>query len=307
MRTSIVKKIVDYYKRGGVSLIMGKILRCALLSFRNKLGEVLFAKLETFFMLGYWPNLKRPKSFNEKICFRKLYVPHPLSNLVCDKWAVRDYVLEKTDRPDILTTVYYIGNDPEDIDFKKLPPKFVIKATHGSGWNVFVTDIAKINKNEIIKKCYVWLQSKYSLASGNVSEKHYDKIVPKILIEEFIEDPIFKVPLDYKFFCFHGKAKYIQVDIDRYNNHQRIFYDINWHEIDLRLCYLKGKGINKPSNLSEMVYLAEKIAQEFDFCRVDFYCIKNKRVLFGEITLAPESGLGRFYPREWDYRLGQLW
>ena len=40
----------------------------------------------------------------------------------------------------------------DDIDFDKLPNKFVLKATHGSGWNIIVTDKSKFNKAEAKKK-----------------------------------------------------------------------------------------------------------------------------------------------------------
>jgi hypothetical protein len=56
-----------------------------------------------------------------------------------------------------------------------------------------------------------------------------------------------------------------------------------------------------------MIELAKQIASDFDFCRVDFYFPNNEKIIFGEITLAPAGGLDRFYPKEWDYRLGEFW
>lgn len=54
-----------------------------------------------------------------------------------------------------------------------------------------------------------------------------------------------------------------------------------------------------------MEQLAERLSEGCPFLRVDFYEIAGK-VYFGELTLFPASGMGRFTPGEWDKKLGHF-
>ena len=225
--------------------------------------------------------------------------------MVSDKYAAREYVVSKTGRRDLLNDIYFVGSDPGRIPFDELPNKFVIKANHGSGWNIIVFDKNNMNRDKVIAKCNMWLRRKYS--DTVFSETHYDKIIPKIIVEKFIEDSVFYLPLDYKFLCFDGKVNCIETVIRYSNNYREIHYDTNWNDMNFRWGTLRAKDITKPRLLDEMIVVAEKIASGFDFCRVDLYCPDNKKIIFGEITLTPGSGLSPFYPRKWDYRLGKLW
>jgi hypothetical protein len=285
--------------------------------FRKSLGRLLceakpiisrraFAKLEMFLALGYWPDLSCPRSFNEKLCIRKLAAPHPSLTLCADKWAVRDYVRAKTGRDDILNEIYLVTEEPESIDFRSLPDQFVIKATHGSGWNLIVTDKSTLNIAKVGAQCRKWLRSKYSTTTRNFFETHYDGIRPRIIIERLIGDGS-STPLDYKFFCFHGNPRFIQVDADRFGDHRRNFYDIEWNELEFGLIYQKGPRSPRPSLLHEMTVIARKLSADFDFCRVDLYNHYPATASFGEITFFPESGRGNFLPRDWDYKVGELW
>jgi hypothetical protein len=305
--SDILQKIRSVYTIAGIGGIVRKILHRMLSLFRPFFSVRFYAQLEMFIVLGYWPDFSQPRSFNEKVFCRKLFVPHPLSVILGDKWAAREYVRKQCGRDDILNEVLYVGSDLEQIPFETLPDRFVIKATHGSGWNIIVRDKRQIDRSEIIATCRTWLKSNYSSASRNFSETHYDKINPQVIVEKFIEDPCRDVPLDYKFFCFWGKVHCIQVDIERFRGHHRNMYSRDWSSANFVLEYPQGDPLSKPANLTEMIEVAEQAAADFDFCRVDLYSPDGNRIVFGELTLAPGSGLDRFYPREMDYRLGALW
>ena len=68
-----------------------------LLSLVRKLpiGPVRQEMLLFFLKLGYFPNFASPKTFNEKINHRKLFLKDSLMVSCMDKIAVRDYVAEK--------------------------------------------------------------------------------------------------------------------------------------------------------------------------------------------------------------------
>lgn len=156
---------------------------------------------------------------------------------------------------------------------------------------------------EIKEKCSRWLNQKYD------QEGHqywYWDIQSKIIVEEYIETPRESL-WDYKFFVFNGKVEYIQVDMDRHQNHKRRIYDKNWNPQEFELDYPLGPVTKEPSNLEEMTRLAEKLAEDFDFIRVDLYNPKKNQVYFGELTVGHGNGKERFRPKKYDFEVGSYW
>src|SRR5262245_33341589 len=88
---------------------------------------------------GYWPNLDHPKSFTEKLFYRMLYDRDPMMTLLSDKLGLRDYVAKKVGS-DCLIPLLWTGRNSNDIPFRDLPKKFVIKANHGCDFNIIVRD-----------------------------------------------------------------------------------------------------------------------------------------------------------------------
>src|SRR5665213_1949880 len=222
---------------------------------------------------GYIPHLKHPRTFSEKICHRKLFRPALHSAMLADKFAVRAYV-ERCGLAEMLAKLLLVTNEPEKIDFDVLPNRFVIKATHGSGWNILVRDKSRIDKAAIVAQCRKWLGSAYGVS---LKEHHYKDIPPAIIIEEFLTDQQHDVPLDYKFFVFHGKCHFIQVDYARFSEHTRTFYSPEWEPQDFTLMYPSTViQERKPATLTRMIEVAETLAKDIDFCRVDLYSINDQ-------------------------------
>ena len=93
---------------------------------------------------GYFPNLIRPQSFNDKVLHRMLFDRRGVLTQMADKAAVRSYV-EARLGPKILPELYYLTTLPETIPFSELPDKFVVKPTHGSGWVQIVSDKSSLD------------------------------------------------------------------------------------------------------------------------------------------------------------------
>jgi len=138
-------------------------------------------------------------------------------------------------------------------------------------------------------------------------EYWYEKIGPKILIEERLSGADSDIPRGFKFFVFHGEVEYIQVDYGRFTNHTRRFYDTEWNPQEFKLMYPLGPKTSKPTCLDEMIDTAEALRKDFDFIRVDLYQTESLDVKFGEMTLAPGESAERFNPKEYDFKLGSLW
>ena len=252
---------------------------------------------------GAFPRIRRPITFNEKILHRNLFERCPIFAQVADKAAVRSYVEERLG-PEILPTVYHLTSDPRTIPFDRLPDKFVVKPTHGSGWVKIVTDKSTLDPVALVATCAEWLKRSYYKETREIAYKH---VKPRILIEEFIDDGNGSTPNDYKLFVFDGVVKVIQTDVDRFTHHFQRFYTPEWQKIDVRNAWYDVSGdARQPTHLVEMIKSAEILADGWDFIRVDFYDTPQ-RFYFGELTLAPNAGRASFFPEEFDYYLGSLW
>lgn len=250
---------------------------------------------------GYALDLKNPKTFNEKIQWIKLYDHNPLMPKCCDKYAVREYVTEMG-CGEILNTLYWHGTNPDDIPYDDLPDQFVIKVTHGSTFNIIVTDKSKLDKEETKKKLNKWLKAKFIPCYG---EWFYGKVPPQIVVEKYLEDGHGNDLYDYKVFCFNGKAKIIRIDSERFTNHKQDFFDCNWNRLeDGHMGFpVSGRRFEKPECFQELLDYSAKLSAPFVHARVDFY-ITDNRIVFGEITFTNGAGFDRFKFRSFDEEMG---
>ena len=253
--------------------------------------------------LGYELNLDNPKSFNEKIQWIKLYYNDPLMTKCADKYLVREYIKEKIGE-EYLIPLLGVWDRAEDIDFDSLPNQFVLKTNWGWAQNIIVKDKSSINIQETIHKLNDWLQP-YNNMYYSTYEWQYKNIKPKIICEKYLEQ-IDNTLNDYKVFCFNGNPLYIQVDVDRFTNHKRTIYDINWNEMNFTYNYNKcDSKIKKPIVLDKILKLSKILSSSFNIIRIDFYIIDEK-IIIGELTFTSENGMGKFDPVEYDYKLGNL-
>lgn len=222
--------------------------------------------------------------------------------VVVDKWKVRAY-LEKKGYKTLLSKVIDVYEDVKDINIKQLPDKFVIKATHGSGWNLICTNKNNINWFWWKKIMNVWLTNNIFWPGR---EWPYKGIKPLLLVEEFMVDESGYLQ-DFKLFCFNGNVKFIQANKARgTNNHAQNFYNKQWNILPFGKD-LKPRpdiSINAPENLKKMIDIAEDLSKEFPFVRVDLYEV-DKKIVFGEMTFYPKSGLPDFTPMKYDKVLGE--
>jgi hypothetical protein len=252
---------------------------------------------------GRYPNLIRPRTFNEWIARRKALDRRALLTRFSDKYAVRDYVAELVG-PGILSQLYWVTREPADIPFDQLPERFVVKPTHGSGWINVVRDKRQLDVEELVQQCRSWLAMDYYRLRR---EWPYKDVVPRILIEEYIDDGSRDSPNDYKFYVFGGRVELIQVDVARFSKHERSLFDRNWQDANMRLTWPPiAAGVREPRHLADMIRVAEVLGKDLDFIRVDLYDT-GQRIYFGEITTTPGAGCGRFEPASADEHLGDLW
>ena len=247
-------------------------------------------------------NLDNPLTFNEKIQWLKLYDSTPIKTLLADKYKVRSYI-KKVIGEEYLIPIYGVYDNFEDINFDKLPNKFVIKCNHGSGYNIIVKDKSKLNLETVKKRLNIWMKQKYGL---DLVELHYRDMIPKIIIEKYMDDGTGDLR-DYKITCFNGKPEFIWIDSERHTHHKRNLYDLNWNQLPYKINshYDTFHSPEKPKYLKKLLNLAAILSKGFVSVRVDFYIIKQK-IYFGEMTFATSSGLEDVVPESFDKRLCSL-
>lgn len=283
-----------------------KIWYLFLTTFNFIFPNALYLKLLYRLMMGKPLNLKKPKSFTEKIQWLKLFDKHDEYTQLVDKYAVKDIVAKIIGQEHIIPTIG-VWDNVDDIDWESLPQQFVLKTTHGGGGGgvVICRNKQTFDKKKALKKL------RFSMArnaSGKYREYPYYNVPHRIIAEQYIEENNETHDVnDYKVFNFHGKPYLIQVDFDRFVGHKKNLYDITWNLLPFSFNYPTHPEIQipRPKVLDEMLVLAAKLSATFPFVRTDFYIIGDK-IYFGELTFFPASGLGKFEPDEWDERLGEL-
>ena len=252
---------------------------------------------------GCYPDVLHPVTFNEKIQARKFFDRRPILCLMADKLAVRDYVAQRVG-PEFLPKLLHVTSDPSDIPFASLPGRYVVKASHGSGWVRLVKNRATLNEAALVTVCRKWLALNYY---DITFEWNYKKIARRILVEEFLDNGAGEPANDFKLFTFNGRVEYIQVDVGRFTRHRKNFYDRRWNLVALRQEADNFPGtIAPPPNLQDLIRCAEALAQGLDFVRVDLYDVGGK-ISFGEMTATPGNGFFRFDPPDFDEHFGRLW
>ena len=249
-------------------------------------------------------NFDNPKTFNEKIQWLKLnYRKEEYTNLV-DKYRVKQYITKLIGEEYVIPTLG-VWKNVDDIDFKSLPEKFVLKCNNDSGGIVICKN--KKDFDEVKAKSFL----KERLKNNGYwygREWPYKNVKPCIIAEKYMEDSISKDLKDYKFFCFNGSMEFFDIDIDRFIEHRSNYYDRNGNFLPFGKTYCPPdytKKIEMPKNLDKMIELAETISHNTVLSRIDFYEIDGQ-VYFGEITFYPGSGCSPFTDEKWDYKLGDM-
>lgn len=240
-------------------------------------------------------NLKHPKTLDEKIQYLKFhdYYKNPLVTQCADKYAVREYV-ELKGCGEILNELIGCYEHVEEIPWNELPNQFVIKWNFGCGQNLICFDKSKLDIEDAKHKLRAWYNTKDTFYL-TYSEMQYKGIKPLLICEKLIETADGNLPVDYKFYCFDGRAECVLVCVGRDNQgHGAKYYFFN-KKWELLRYNKTGKdapqdfSIPKPEGIESLFEYAEKLSKPFPFVRADFY-LENGKITFGELTFTPCGG-----------------
>lgn len=246
-------------------------------------------------------NIHNPQSFNEKLQWLKLYYfPYNQLTIQCsDKYTVRDYIKSKG-YENLLVPLIGAWKTSKEIEWDRLPNKFVLKCSHGCAYNIVCVDKDNFSNKSAIKQLNKWLKEDFG--AFNI-EPHYSAIKQHMIIcEEYLGTEI----VDYKFFCFNGIIKFMYVSYDLLHDRQAKigFFNLDGSKMALtRDDYVDIQNIDLPPFFEEMKKTAADLCKDFPFVRVDFF-LANNRYYFAELTFTPGACMMPFNPKEYDNKLG---
>lgn len=237
--------------------------------------------------------LKNPQTFNEKIQWLKINDATKLKTVCADKYEVRDYIEEKIGN-EYLIPILGCWDKFEDIEFSKLPDKMIFKSTTGSARYEIIKDKSNIDYEYLKNKMDLWQKIPYGYIGMEI---HYLDIDRKIICEKLLDMNGPSV-VDYKIHCFNGRPILIEYISDRIGkSHLETWLDSRWEKVNIirndNISFNHKVTPSKPENLDKMLELAEILAEDFIYVRVDFYQIEGK-IYFGELTFTPANGIHRW-------------
>ena len=280
---------------------MKKIIKKIFRYFLNFIPDRIYIKLQYLKKTGKFLNLNNPILFNEKIQWLKLYNQKPQYTKMVDKYEVQEYITNIIG-DEYLIPIYGVWDTFNEIPFKIIPDKFILKCTHDSGSfrickdkHSFDMEAAKKHFNNALKRNYYF---------GN-REWVYKNIKPRIIAQKLLIDETDEDLRDYKIFCFNGEPKLVQVDFDKFSNWKMNYYSPQWEYQHLSLVHPTSPEtiIPKPELLEQLLQLTKVLTIGIPHVRVDFFVV-NKKIYFGEFTFYNYAGYEQFYPYEWNKIIG---
>lgn|GEM_PF-2222857 len=244
-----------------------------------------------------WENL----TFTEKIKWR---AHHPLlfSWMYADKIQAKTIARHRAPECRVAEILFTISR-ASSLDELSLPPSYVLKASHGSGWFVLVKDGVDQRTGQVVTNAYLrqrvdgWLKKMYRAGS----ERQYVLIPRRAFIEDYAE-----IRHELRFFCFNGRVRFVMHEEDAPYHNRTVFYDRHWKALPVRWKYPLGDAIPRPDCWKEHCATVERLASGIDFVRIDVF-LSGPQLYFGEFTFTPSQGLTYNLPEEVNRLWGSYW
>lgn len=270
--------------------------------FFHWMPDELYLKLVFRAKVGCWPNLKNPRTYNEKLQWLKLHNKNPLYTKLVDKYEVKKLIADLIGEEYIIPTLG-VWDKFDDIDFDNLPRQFVLKCTHDSGGLVICKDKTNLDIAAAKKKIEACLKKNFFWGTR---EWPYKYVKPRIIAETYMEDGSGNELTDYKFFCFNGVPRIMYVSHDIAKNATTDFFDMDYVRLPIRMRDPNSEQIPPKEPLFEKLKELSKIlCQDYPHVRTDFYVVSDK-IFFGEMTFYHNSGFSAVHPHEWNVKMGDM-
>jgi hypothetical protein len=258
--------------------------------------------------------LETPRRFTEKMQWRKVHDRRPILRTLCDKRLTSLWIEKKIGPAEArrwLVPPLFVVSRASDIPFDRLPDSYVIKASHGSGFNIFVRKgEASLDRREIRRRARLFLAREYGRRG---QEWGYWGHSPVLIGEPLMTNSDGTAPMDVKFHMFGGACATIQCNSYGHASgtttskiRSKLFYSPDWEKMNIRAKDPAVGDFERPAALADMLDLAGRLSEGMDYLRVDFLLVDG-RAFLGELTPYSSGGMKVFEPEGVDEWLGSFW
>ena len=261
--------------------------------------------IQAWNQLEYRPNLVEPRSLNELFLAnkRKFRGDMNLARRVTDKVEFKEWLRETPAWEDLVIPTVGVYGSVDEVRDLVFARDTILKPTHLSGPAILFEDDRALDGGELTD-VERWLRTDYYRKSR---EPNYKGLRRRLICEPLLRDASGNVPMDFKFFMIEGHPLVIQIDLDRFGNHTRQFYSLDWQLLDFTLKYPRNPDpLDRPTQLSAALDTASSLSRDFPLCRVDLYLLPGGAIKAGEITFCPGGGAELSSPASADFELGRL-
>lgn len=253
--------------------------------------------------MGYSFDIRRPKTFNEKIQWYALFYNYEEISQASNKVSFKDFVSSKIGEGHVVPMYgHWDSVDGVRAEWDQFPDSFVLKGNmlFDDRGTMIIKDKSKVDVNKVIHIVKNWLNPR-NTELNNVFCNMYKGVKPELLVEEYVSDGNSRLT-DYKFYCFDGDPYCLYVDF----NGAISFFDIKWQKLDVHYPNFPSIDVplQKPPHFEDMIEAAKILSKGFPFVRVDFYDTEDKYYV-GEMTFNSGYGHRIFEPYSFDLTLGK--
>jgi hypothetical protein len=256
--------------------------------------------------LGYWPNFRAPRTFNEHFLREKVRFTGDLAlaKVLTDKIDAKDWLTAHGYGAHIVPTIL-TAESVDELRGRPLPKRCVIKPAHSSGDLIILNEsVARELAEKELRQVHGWLKEDYYRRGR---EPNYAGLTPRVIVEELLLDQNGQPPQDYKIECAAGIPFMVQVDINRFTRHVRQLYTPEWQLLPYCTSFPRHPEPQPaPSQLPLALSIAQRLSAPFRLCRIDLYFLGQNDVRIGEITFYPANCAETFDPPSGDADAGKL-
>jgi len=234
-----------------------------------------------------FPDVARPQEYTDRMLWRKLFDRNPLFITFANKLATKDWI--KARCPELpLPVTLWRGTDPTAIPRALIRPGVIVKANHGSSFNLRIGDVVPPYE-EVVHTAQRWLAKSWGHRRG---EWHYALVRREVFVEEAVggNGPL----VDIQIRAGSGRVGLCSFTYDTKTPRQTVRYlDTDGKMVTNNMhAVLAASGTRPaPSGFAAAITAARQLSQEVDFARFDF--LSDETGLWGgEITVFPASGYG---------------
>jgi hypothetical protein len=256
--------------------------------------------------LGYLPNPAVPRTYNEKVLWRKLLDHDRRFVAFADKLAAKEYARARC--PDLpIPRTLWIGDTADAIpDATTLSgDDVVVKTNHGFNFNVFISN-GNYNRAALVRTVARWLRTVHGQREG---EWAYGLIRPRVFVEERLALDAGDAPTDIKVHACDGEI--VHGWAVNKNSEKAVTLAPSGDSIGRALTYASDERALPVDDalrarFAEASRFARTLSQGVDYARYDFLVARG-RLYFGEITLYPAAGYDGWADPAVALRLARCW